>query len=350
MPNVGSGSHSQSYISTLNAENLLFLIDSNKLYGYREFCRILQIPVLSSGSNGQTKQLKELSMICEYEKENRKYRFIRLRDQDEIMLFNERAIYSPLIEYIISEKFCSDVCDEYKNDGILFISMSQLLVFTGMVNQNFNQVRTGFDAHETRIAVHFANKGKFDIGDLKMFVNVSYRDILKPIMRDALKSMDNKRSITIQKGFKLYTLSDSNRAAYYPVLATSQLGQQLLRICADAMTQLNINKVQELYTSKKYLAQDYFNLCNEMCFNQLGYNGFYDCYAIIVDKVRTRHNMDILQYELNQRIQDRLRNAKQFGNLSINSRDNLLDAVIDLNTNYDFKLDLQKYRELKEEV
>lgn len=350
MANYGKGSHSQSYIDTLNAENLMFLIDSNKLYGYREFCRILQIPVLSSGSNSQTKQLKELSMICEYEKENRKYRFIRLRDQDEIMLFNERSIYAPLIEYIISEKFCSVACENFKVDGILFMSMPQLLTFTGMVNHNFNEVRTGNDAYETRIAVHFANKGKFDIGDLKMFVNVSYRDILKPIMRDALKSMDNKRSITIQKGFKLYNLNDSSHATYYPVVATSQLGQQLLHICADAMTKLKVDKVQDFYTSKKYLVQDYFNICNEMCFDQLGYNGFYDCYAIIVDKVRTQHNMEVLQYELNQRIQDRLRNAKQFVNMSINSRDNLLNAVIDLNTNYNFKMDLQNYRKLKEKI
>lgn len=346
MSNKGKGSKSKSHIESLNINGLYNLINSDKLYGYREFCRILEIPILSSGSASQDKQLKELSMICEYEKENRKYHFIRMRTEDEIMLYNERAIYSPLIEYIISEKFCSEQCSDKMVDGILFLSMPQLLVWTGMVNENFNEIRTGDQAYETRMAVHFINRGKFNTGDLKMFVNVSYKDILKPIMRDALKSLDNKKSITIQKGFKLFVKNIDGHILYKPVTATSSIGKEILHICAEVFTELGIKNTRELYTNKRNLSRSYYERCNEICSERLGYDGFYDCYAIIVDKSRTRYNMNVLQNELNKRIRDRIRNAKQLNSLSVKSKENMIDAVIALNTQYDFKDDRKKYIEM----
>ena len=116
----------KSRIETLNIKNLYKLINDDRLYGYREFCRILEIPILNAGSASQQKQLRELNMICEYEKDGNKYRFIKIRSEDELVFYNERAIYAPLIKYIISEKFLTNECKDMMIDGILYITMSKL--------------------------------------------------------------------------------------------------------------------------------------------------------------------------------------------------------------------------------
>lgn len=354
MSKTGKGSKSESHLEDLNKDKLNELIESNQLYGYREFCRILGIKILPSGSTSQFKQLKELSMICEYEKQNRKYDFIRMRTKDEIILYNERAIYSPLIEYIVSEKFCTTECREKMEDGILYLSMPELLTWTGMVNENYNIMRREFRNYQTRLAVHFINHqyggNMLNVGDMKTFLNVSYQDILKPIMRDALKSMDNRKSITIQRGYKLFKEDDKGWVTYKNVLATSDEGKEILHICSDVFSELGIKKVQELYGSKRNLSPVYYDRCNELCAERMGYDGFYDCYAIIVDQIRTAHNMDILLEELNKRIRERIRSSKHLNALSVNSKETMIDSVIDLKTEYNFKNDMSKFYDEKGKV
>lgn len=333
----------ESRLDGLNMIALAELIESGKYYGYKEFCTNLGIKPLKSGSDSQIRQLNELDMICEYEKFKTKYKFIRLRNENEIILHKERSIFTPLIEFCLSEKFLEAKNEDKQNykDGLLYFSISQLLLWCGMVHENYNFIRNN---HEKEV---ICAKHEFEIEELLKFLNISYDNVLKPIIRNALKTMDNKKSIVIHKAFKVFTISDNGFKVFKNVLSTSDIGKQLENIVADVYTEFGIKKVQELfYTSYDYRKKIY-DRCDEVCKQKLGYDGFYDCYAIIINENRLKHNLIDLQKELNIRTQKRLLTTKQLESIPKNSKERFIGSMIDLESKEDFKRDLEEFSKYK---
>lgn len=323
------------------------LTETDDLYGYREFCRLVGLKIQSSGSNMQVRQLNELSMLCEYEKVNSKYRFVRMREPDEIMLYKERSIFTPLIEYCLSEKFLQLRQDEDFNfqDGVLFFSIGSLMSWCGIVHDNYQFMRRGADRFEKKIAICL--KHGFDLGELTQFLSISYESILKPMIRTALKSMDNKKSIVIHKGFKLYTDHGGGRRTYKNLLASSETGQQLEKIVAQAYTEFGIKKVQELFFANQELRQEIYARCNSLCRKRLGHDGFYDCYAIVVNDYRTRFNMSALRHELNERVRHRMLESQHLRDIRHLSKERFVDTMVNLDSKVDFESDLEEYHRYK---
>lgn len=323
------------------------LTQTDNLYGYREFCRLVGLKIQSSGSNMQIRQLNELSMVCEYEKVNSKYRFVRMRTADEIMLYKERSIFTPLIEYCLSEKFLQlrQQDDPNFQDGVLFFSIGSLMSWCGIVHENYQFMRQGHDRFERKIAICL--KHGFDLGELSRFLSVSYEHILKPMIRSALKSMDNKKSIVIHKGFKVFDECDSGRRIYKNLLATSPDGQRLERIVAQAYTEFGIKKVQELFFASQELRQEIYHRCNSLCKQELGHDGFYDCYAIVVNDYRTRFNMGALRHELNERVQRRMLESHHLRDIRPSSKEKFVTTMVSLTTHADFESDLEEYHRYK---
>lgn len=344
------GSREKSHIEALNWEKLQELIDTDRLYGYTEFCRLLNIPVKSSGSGSQIKQLSELSMVCEYEKINTKYKFIRMRNRDEIMLYKERSTFTPLIEFALTEKFLSLSASNDKNmkDGILFFSMGNILDWCGIVHQNFEYVRKHQQKKFTdhRLAISF--KHNFNAGELLRFVNVSYDKILKPMVRNALRSMDNKKSIVIHKGFKLYRYNEDS-FSYNNILASSELGRKIENIIANVWTEFGIKKAQNLHFMSNEKRQKIYDRYNEKCQQELGYDGFYDCYAIVINQARSKHNLQAIKQDLNERVQNRFLSSKYLDDFIVGEKNRFIGTMIDLKTETNFSEDVEEYYKMKME-
>lgn len=333
-------------LNGLNWDKLEELIQTDKLYGYREFCRLLDLQIMSSGSGSQLRQLNELSLICEYEKINSKYRFIRMRNEDEIMLYKERSIYTPLIEYCLSEKFLElqHQNDINFQDGILYFSMSTLMSWCGIVHENYQFLRQGYNKFEKKTAVCL--KHGFDMQELSKFLTISYDKVLKPMIRTALKSMDNKKSIVIHKGFKIYVHTD-DKTIYKNILATSETGRQLEDIIANVYTEFGIKKIQELFFISVDKRNEIYDRCNELCKQKLGYDGFYDCYAIVINEYRTRYNLKYLRKELNERVQRKLLDTKILNEINYSSREDFITTMVALDSKANFEADLEEYYKYK---
>lgn len=339
------GSREKSHIESLDWEKLEEITGNNTLYGYREFCRLLNIPIKSSGSGSQIKQLNELSMVCEYEKTNTKYKFIRMRNQDEIMLYRERSSFTPLIEYCLTEKFLelNEKDDVNIQNGILFFSMGTILSWCGIVHENFEYVRKSRKQPEHKIAI--AYKHQFDLQEMTRFVDISYEKILKPMVRNALRAMDNKKSIVIHKGFRLYKKSGDGRI-YKNILGTSSLGRQIEKIISDTYTEFNIRNAQDLFFAKKEIQQQVYDRYNELCRERLDYDGFFDCYAIVVNRTRSQHNLEVLRHEINARIQTKMDASPHLKSLPSGSKDKFIGMMIDLNTEVNFREDVDEYNRI----
>lgn len=342
----------RDWLEGLNPDAFYKLINSDKLYGYREFCRILGIPIVASGTNSQLKQLDMINMLCEYEKENSKFRFIRMRDASDIDLFVRGSSYAYLIKCSLAQYLLSDnySADKFV-DGALFLTMSKLMEICGMVNKNFNIARIAPPYKKYLIASShtddFGTQAGNAYANLNYFLEASY-SIIKAIVRDAIKSMDNERSITIQRGYVLYKEYEDRANVIEKVLAFSPEGREIERICGDVLTELKIKRVNDLYYRNKKTTQQFYSRCNELCRERLGYDGFYNCYALQINERRMEYMLGTSYCRaLNYRVQERICNATQLNILGNKFKDNLTDAVISLNTSYDFAQDYQSAKQEK---
>lgn len=338
--------YNKDWLQGIKYENLTYLIQSDKLYGYREFCRILNIPICPSGSNSQIRQLNELSMICEYEKINHKYNFISLSTEDEIKLYNHRSVYITLIELCLLEKFLEFQEKETDNNfqhGILFFSLSTLMQWCGIVHDNFTIAKHS-NIYSKRI---ICLKHEYNLDEFNHFLTISYNKLLKPLLRSALKTLDNRGSIVIHKGFKLFSVGSNGYITYRNILSSGSIGQQLEQIIAQVYTEFHIGKVQELFFMEQQVKNRFYHRCNEICQQTLGYSGFYDCYAISMNWNRMRHNIQVLQQELNKRIQTKFQTSTLLQDLNPQAKQQFILSMIDLDSLDDYKEDLLEYSQFK---
>lgn len=338
------GIKDKCHIKNLDRDKLQELIDSGREYRYTEFCPKIGLERLQGDS--KIKQLNELGAICEYEKNKTKFKFIKLRSEDEIILYNERSKYVPLIEYLLIE-FLLDKNERGEcHDGIYYITTPQSLLQLGMVNSNFTLLHSSPHKWECKNAAVKYHHTDFSMRDINTFMTIAYRNILKPIVRDSFKSIDNKRGVTIQRGYKVFMQVDGMRS-YRNILVTSREGQMLTNITAQAMEQVGIESMNNLYAMPMDKIKLYYATCDRLCKEQVGYDGFYDCYALSINEERLKKirnwSYDSAQRELNKRTIGRVETAKQLERMSTKSKNNLIDAVIDIETQYNFQSDYERF-------
>lgn len=338
------GIKDKCHIENLDRDKLQELIDSGREYRYTEFCPKIGLERLQGDS--KIKQLNELGAICEYEKNKTKFKFIKMRSEEEIVLYNERSKYIPIIEYLLIE-FLLDKNERGECEGgIYYFTTPQSLLQLGMVNENFALIHSSPHKWECKNAAVKYHHTDFNMRDINTFMTITYRNILKPIIRDSFKSIDNKRGIIIQRGYKVFLQTDDMRS-YRNILVTSREGQMLTSITAQAMEEVGIESMDTLYTMPTEKIKLYYSTCDRLCKEQVGYDGFYDCYALSINEERLRkiHNWNYYsaQKELNRRTIGRVETAKQLEQMSTKSKNNLIDAVIDIETQYNFQSDYERF-------
>lgn len=335
------GIKDKSPLENLDKEKLQELIDSGREYSYAKFCPIIGLQRLTS--NSKEKQLKELESICEIEKNGTKYRFVRMRDEDEIVLFNERTKYLPFIGNLLSEIILEKIEMGECENGIYYLTTPQSLEVLGMVNQNFLLFHNNNRKWEYKTEAVKNHRDDFSMRDINTFMSITYSHILKPIIRDSFRSIDNQYGIVIQRAYKCF-IKDGDTTIVQNFLATSKTGQKITAIAGKALETIGIGSMDKLFLQKQSVIKEYYSICNIMCKEQLGYDRFCQCYAISINEERLNkiYNWSrwAMKKELNRRAVGRIKSAKQLKDMATNSRDNLINAVIELNTRYDFREEL----------
>lgn len=335
------GVKDKCHIENLDIDKLQKLIDSKRDYRYSEFCPMIGLQRLQGDS--KIKQLAELGAICEYEKNKTRFKFIRLRTEDEIILYNERSKYTPLMECMLMELLLEKIDKGECEKGIFYMTTPQVLRTMRMVNDNFILLHSSPIKWAYKTAAIQSHTG-FNMRDINIFMSITYRNILKPIVRDSFKSIDNKRGIMIQRGYKVFNVVNGVRV-YNNILATSKLGQELTAITGKALEEAGIESIDKLFYKPMRQIKDFYAICDALCQQRLGYDGFYDCYALSISEERLKRvyhwNLESVQREMNKRVIDRVDNAKQLDKLTTISKKTLIGAVIDIESQYDFQYDYE---------
>ena len=338
MKNNRKGIKDKKHLNNLNIEKLKELIDSGKEYSYAKFCPMIGLEKLIG--NSKESQLKALEIICEYEKVGTKYKFLRLRKEDEIVLYDDKAKYLPFIGTFMYQLFMEKEKAGECTDGLYYITTPQVLKEIGMVNRNYTYLHNYKNKWEYRNIAYQNHKEDFSKHEINAFMDITYRQILRPIIRDSFKLIDNQYGVAVQRAYKCYCIVGESRI-YSNHLVTSKIGQQITWIARDALEEIGVDSMDKLYVMKASIIRKYYDLCNKLCKERLNFDGFCQCYAISAKPNSVgaiyNWNKEVIRRELNKRIIERIKTAKSLGGLRDNSKNNLIDAVISLDTNYDFE-------------
>ena len=336
----------ESNIPNLDYGNLMKLKYDGNWVNYKQLCECLNIPYLTS--NSKTKQLNELNAVCVIEKQGVKYKITEVRPKKEVLLFNNRSVYLPYIELILLSAF-------EKNKGdILFLSTKEIVNICNMINKNYQTLLNQNMYFESMLV---AKANNFDHESFYKYLNKSYNSILQPIIATALGSMDKRKSISLNKGFKLYKeikVDNSTISTYKYVLETDELGKELFKIEGDVFTLLNINGVGDLFGSQRWRQKEYYSKCNELLKNKCNndktwiknhwdFDGFYRCHAIVLNENRIKTNISQLKHELNFKVQNRLLTTQTLDMLTHTDRKTFIEATISKEgeSKWDFKKDIK---------
>lgn len=329
------------HLTTLNIEGLKKLVESKEEISYAKFCPLINLPLLTGAS--KRSQLKALNEVCEYEKNGTKFKFLRIRDNDEIVVGRENVKYAKLIEDILSNYLL-----EQKEDIVFFTSL-ELIRFLGIINVNYTFIKGKHEKWYKKNAVEKFHKDDFSIREMNFFLKTAYTAILKPIIRSAIKAMDGKRLVRVQAAYSAYIVRENGNRQYVNILQTQEDGKKLSAITAQVLREFKYESIQYVYFKGKKEVDDFYKRCNELCKEKTQYDGYYDCYAIILNKeglgYYQKKNIDVLRHELNKRVVDTfIKNQKMREKLPAQKHENLIDAFIRIDTKYDLQQDYLIYK------
>lgn len=336
--NSRKGIKDKNHLENLDKVKLQELIDSNKEYSYAKFIPMIGLERLRG--NAKESQMKKLETICKYKKIGTKYKFLRMRRNDEIVVYNNKEKYltfiGTIMVQIVLDKQKKNECD----NGLYYMTTPQMLLELGMVNQNFSCFHNNKHKWAYKKIVQEKHPDDFSMFEINIFMSNVYAKILQPIIRDSLKVLGDKYGVSVQKAYKCYKHKDNGFIEYSNHLADGKVGEQIEEIINKSLESVGIKSIDRIYVSKPETIRKYYESCNEMCKDILGYDGFCQCYAFSIDKEVNNGgynwSKEAIRHELNKRVIERIESAKMLYMLRIKSRNNLVDAVISLDTRYDF--------------
>lgn len=284
---------------------------------YKQLCSELDIPYYS----GKQKilQLEDLKRYYNYEKHGTKF-LIKEKYENPLPKINKNSVTMEDIRFILLS-----VLSHANNNEHYFATNKDLLRLCYIINNNYYSILND----KNRYSAYIAYKYNFDDSFID-YINNTY-DILKPTITNALNSMVKRKEILLNTGYKIR----KNGKIAFAVSGNSELGKELFRIQGNAMSELGIEKYSDLwgkYVSKK---RGYYDLCDVIVAknsrenplwlkNNWDFDGFYQCYEIILNIDRIRYDLDLLvktQQDLNSKIKDKVHSTKVLRDLSYNQID-----------------------------
>lgn len=288
----------------INIENLKDLAERRTPMKYSQLCDAIGIQKLTSDS--KKAQLDDLAAICDYEIIPNPTRLLITKCYDgslEIVQRN-RGKYTPLIEAIL--------CSALKHNEKIYLTTKQLVEVTKMANVNY------FMALRRNEQKKICSRFGYNELEFKEFIYKSYDNVFRPIVRDALRSMEKRSVIIINQAFK-YKNEDG-----FPVVvsADTDLGRKFLDIENRVKAELG-------YADKQYTMSfdwDRYNqICRAYAMKELGIDGFYRCKEIISKKEIAVRRLNELQSALNVNVRKRIEGCLMLPDIS-----HFCDDMIDI--------------------
>ena len=311
------------------------MLKKEKEYTYKQICENLNLP--QKTGNAKIKQLSELSKYYNYTKNKNKFYINDIIDTSEI---KDTAIKKNQTQINIEHILMTVLSGLQDDEQVYFASNKELLLLCYAINNNYYSILN--DKHRNSVVV----KKYFGLDNSFIeYVEKTY-DLLKPMLKNCLLSMQSRKEISLNKGYKII----KNGKIDSCVSETDELGGKLFKIQGDAMRELGISSENELYGKKIYLKNEYYNLCNKKA-HELDetIDKFYQCYAIVLNVEKIKYDLSLERCDLNSKIYNKVHSTTTLRNLSYNQIEQWFNVLHTKNGDNEYKIvDLIKMISLKE--
>lgn len=276
---------------------------------YREMCNLLGEKVGSG--NQKRSQLKEWKRYFQFTRKGNS--FIITKIYKEPLPSNDgrhgrTGIYTKYIEFLLMEYLANSP------DEVVYISKMDLFKLLGLVPPKYSKLKSSINAQERLLALEgksLNNCSPAEKHDRECFVyerikrqfiysliNTEYSEYIDTfkqmspleikdfyqrvyskvgsIVRDALKSMSNRKLIDY---YKVYKIIYRTSAGYETVIADDRQREDILRIERKVLLLMGYDGFTDVIFAGK--SGEYYKRVNELVQEELGCAGVYSCYKII---------------------------------------------------------------------
>ena len=193
---------------------------------YKDICSKFNLPVYKGGKQKQL-QLEDLKRYCNYIKEGTNFTIIETYSTP-LPKEDKRLLTLPYIEYIIKSVLSES------NNNELYVSAKELLRLCYIINNNYASILN----NKTFNSLYITNK--YHLDETFLIYTDRLYELLKPTILSALKSMENKKEIILNTGYKLR----KDNLIVNAVSQNSELGQEIFKIQGEGMIELGEDILQ----------------------------------------------------------------------------------------------------------
>ena len=320
---------------------------------YPDFCKITNLPKLTG--KAKTLQLKEVQQYVDLIQQNRKIYIRAIYGASECQIIERQGKFTTYIE-----NFLMNLLKDIPNDSVI-LTNREILEMLSMVNKDYfkgkfcpyyyiDKLDIGMNKADCPSEEYIFNKA---LEDSEIFFSSSYR-LLKRIIYNSLKSMENKSLIHIEKTYRLYKNYQTPSGAFMSENhdCTPEEIQKILTIQYESIQEFNnqvprdnqgnpiyflkgLNYISLLYPQQR---QQYFDIVNrKVCevFKKDGYNAFSNAWKLnLADKSCFDYEIKRLNYlNLNKNVQQKLLKAKDLEIINKTIKKQFIDLFIKNNQN-----------------
>ena len=228
---------------------------------YKQICDIMEDKELRGGTNRE-KQLKRWKQYYDIEKNGRYYYIIKKYNEEELQLIENHGKYTTYIENILIYKL-----SQINNQEI---SLTYRELFEGLFMVNKDYYKAKYNKHdyfEQITCPSLQNKEDIIESNMGLFFGISSR-LLKRILDDSIKSMENRKLLVTHKSFRLYKKEDNK------IISHDCTNEEIIKITEiqnRIMDKYNLYKIQQSYQLDWNTRNQFYDDINETIRNEMGY-------------------------------------------------------------------------------
>lgn len=242
---------------------LKYLAETQEKLKYKDLCGKLNLLVKTG--RAKKHQLEQLAAIC-----NLKMYFKPTR-------YCIKEVYTDVnIEALLEENekwwpcFAAVILKMLEEHSTLFLTNTELLRRCQMINKNFIVALNEKDRE------YISSELKYNLTQFSTFINKTYNNILRPILRDTLKRLEKEYMIVILPAYA-FRFENDPRDKFYNTTAKDMLGKDFLNIEEEVAKEMNINTSSYL---PPFMWEYFYSICSQRAKERFGIDKFFRCYCI----------------------------------------------------------------------
>ena len=259
-------------------------IDVSKLYpgmviaNYKELCRLTGMRI--EGGDSKKAQLKNLTRYCDYLKaeDNKSFIIIDIYNKPLPMEASGNSKYLQFIQDLLLFYLAE------RNEKKVYINRNELITYLGLANNKYLEYkdkRDELDMEEWQV------NDFYERCDAKMY----------SILDSSFKCLKKRLLLDYSDAYKIFI---RYKGKLYCRVATDSEHSYILKVKRQVMVDMGYSFEYQVYINSA-ARKEFFERVNSLLYEEMGWDGIYQCYQIIYDpsSVLKAIEIEALRYGLN---------------------------------------------------